>query len=76
MIGGLVLALASLFTSFALQMHQVLLRCVTTITHSSVVRLPRSRFRMQTVLNCQRSSIDRTTGKAHASEIEEGKALE
>jgi len=29
-IGGLVLALASLFTSFAVQMHQVLLRCVTT----------------------------------------------
>lgn len=29
-IGGLVLALASLFTSFALQMHQVLLRCVAT----------------------------------------------
>lgn len=28
MIGGLVLALASLFTSFAVQMHQVLLRCV------------------------------------------------
>lgn len=28
-IGGLVLALASLFTSFAVQMHQVLLRCVT-----------------------------------------------
>jgi len=27
-IGGLVLALASLFTSFALQTHQVLLRCV------------------------------------------------
>lgn len=28
-IGGLVLALASLFTSFAVQTHQVLLRCVT-----------------------------------------------
>lgn len=27
-IGGLVLAVASLFTSFALQMHQVVLRCV------------------------------------------------
>lgn len=39
-IGGLVLALASLFTSFALHTHQVLLRCVTAQLRDPQSMLP------------------------------------